>query len=61
MVILLSLSLCLSLSLSLCRKYTLLFNNIIVLVGIALQSFAVHPAMFIVGRFVIGVNSGTCL
>ena len=40
------------------RKYTMLLNNIVVLVAIGLQSFAVHPVMFILGRFVIGINSG---
>lgn len=40
------------------RKYTMLLNNIVVLVAIGLQSFAVHPVMFILGRFVVGINSG---
>ena len=40
------------------RKYTMLLNNIVVLVAVGLQSFAVHPAMFILGRFVVGINSG---
>ena len=37
----------------------MLLNNIVVLVAVGLQSFAVHPAMFILGRFVIGINSGS--
>ena len=40
------------------RKYTLLLNNVVQLVGVALQSFAIHPFMFIAGRLVVGVNSG---
>ena len=36
----------------------MLLNNIVVLVAVGLQSFAVHPAMFILGRFVVGINSG---
>ena len=42
------------------RKYTLLLNNVMVWVGVGLQSLAVHPAMFIAGRFtcIMGVNSG---
>ena len=41
-----------------CRKYTLLLNNIIIFIGVGLESLAVHPAMFIVGRFIVGINSG---
>ncbi|CAI8001656.1 Solute carrier family 2, facilitated glucose transporter member 1 [Geodia barretti] len=40
------------------RKYTLLVNNLLVLIGAGLQSLAVHPGMFIAGRFVVGINSG---
>lgn len=40
------------------RKWTMLLNNIIAIVGIGLESFAVHPYMLISGRFVIGINSG---
>ena len=48
----------LSLSLHLPRKYTMLLNNIVVIVAVCLQSLAVHPVMFIVGRFIVGINSG---
>ena len=42
----------------LCRKYTMLLNNIVVIVAVCLQSLAVHPVMFIFGRFIVGINSG---
>ena len=40
------------------RKYTLLLNNVFVGVAVVLQCFAVNPAMFILGRFVVGINAG---
>ena len=40
------------------RKYTLLLNNIVIFIGVGLESLAVHPAMFIVGRFIVGVGAG---
>ncbi|XP_064401710.1 solute carrier family 2, facilitated glucose transporter member 3-like [Halichondria panicea] len=40
------------------RKYTLLLNNILLVVAVLLQSFAIHPFMFIAGRIVVGINSG---
>lgn len=40
------------------RKYAILLNNVVIWVGVALESFAIHPIMFIVGRFVVGLNSG---
>ena len=40
------------------RKLVLLLNNVIAVVGVGLQSLAVHPAMFITGRFVIGICAG---
>ena len=43
---------------SICRKYTMLLNNLVIVVAVGLQSLAVHPIMFIVGRFVSGINSG---
>lgn len=42
------------------RKYTLLLNNVLVVVGVVFQSFAVHPIMFIIGRFIVGINAGAC-
>ena len=36
----------------------MLLNNVVVLVAIGLQSLAVHPVMFIIGRFIVGINSG---
>ena len=40
------------------RKYTMLLNNVVVFVAVGLQSFAVHPFMFILGRFIVGINAG---
>lgn len=40
------------------RKWSMLANNVIAVVGLALQSLAVNPYMLIAGRFVIGVNAG---
>ena len=37
----------------------MLLNNLVITVAVILQSFAVHPAMFIIGRFICGINSGT--
>ena len=42
------------------RKYGLLLSNIVIWVGAGLESLAIHPVMFIVGRFVVGLNSGGC-
>lgn len=42
------------------RKYGLLLSNVVIWVGAGLESLAVHPIMFIVGRFVVGLNSGGC-
>ena len=39
----------------------MLLNNIVIVVAVGLQSLAVHPLMFIVGRFVSGVNSGNLI
>ena len=36
----------------------MLLNNIVILVGVVLESVAVHPIMFILGRFIVGINSG---
>ena len=36
----------------------MLLNNLVITLAVILQSFAVHPAMFIIGRFVCGINSG---
>ena len=36
----------------------MLLNNLVISLAVILQSFAVHPAMFIIGRFVCGINSG---
>ena len=36
----------------------MLLNNLVITLAVILQSFAVHPAMFIIGRFVSGINSG---
>ena len=44
-----------------CRKYTMLLNNAVIVVAVGLQSLAVHPVMLIVGRFISGINSGTCI
>ena len=44
--------------LDLSRKYTMLLNNAVIVVGVALESLAVHPVMFIFGRFFVGINSG---
>ena len=33
-------------------------TNVLVLVGVGLESLAVHPTMFIAGRFIIGVQAG---
>ena len=41
-----------------CRKYTLILNNVIIFLGVGLESLAVHPAMFIMGRFIVGVGAG---
>ena len=41
-----------------CRKYTILLSNVLVFIGVGLESLAVHPAMFIMGRFIIGVQAG---
>ena len=41
-----------------CRKYAIVLNNILVFLGVGLESLAVNPAMFIVGRSVAGVNAG---
>ena len=43
------------------RKWAMLSNNILAVVGVALQAAAVHPYMFIAGRIVIGVNAGTAI
>lgn len=40
------------------RKYVMLLNNIVIMIGVALVSFAIHPFMFIAGRFVVGLNAG---
>ena len=41
------------------HKNSLLLNNVLVgAVAVILQCFAVHPAMFIIGRFVVGINAG---
>lgn len=37
----------------------MLLNNIVIVVAVGMQSLAVHPIMFIVGRFISGINSGT--
>ena len=37
----------------------MLLNNLVIGLAVILQSFAVHPAMFIIGRFICGINSGT--
>lgn len=42
------------------RKYGLLLSNVVIWVGAGLESLSVHPIMFIVGRFVVGLNSGGC-
>ena len=52
-------SLLLSPSLPASRKNTLLLNNVVIWLGVGLESLAVNPIMFIVGRFVVGINSGT--
>ena len=39
----------------------MLLNNIVIVVAVGLQSLAVHPIMFIVGRFISGINSGNLL
>ena len=36
----------------------MIFNNLLVAVGVALQAGAVQPIMFILGRFVLGINAG---
>ena len=36
----------------------MLLNNVVVFVAVGLQSFAVHPFMFILGRFIVGINAG---
>ena len=36
----------------------LLVNNAVIVVGVCLQAFAVHPVMLIIGRLVVGINSG---
>ena len=36
----------------------MLLNNIVIVVAVVLQSVAIHPVMFIIGRFVSGINSG---
>lgn len=36
----------------------MLFNNVVIFVGVAFQSLAVHPAMFILGRFIVGIGAG---
>ena len=41
-----------------CRKYTILLTNVLAFLGVGLESLAVHPAMFIMGRFIIGVQTG---
>ena len=43
------------------RKWSLLSNNVLVVVGVVLECFAINPYMLIVGRFVMGINSGTLL
>ena len=40
------------------RKYGLLLSNVVIWVGAGLESLAIHPVMFIMGRFVVGLNSG---
>ena len=42
------------------RKYGLLLSNVMIWVGAGLESLAIHPVMFIMGRFVVGLNSGRC-
>ena len=42
------------------RKYGLLLSNVVIWVGVGLESLAIHPVMFIMGRFVVGLNSGRC-
>ena len=41
-----------------CRKYTLILNNILVFLGVGLESLAVHPGMLIAGRFIVGISAG---
>ena len=41
-----------------CRKYTLILNNIVIFLGVGLESLAIHPTMLIVGRFIVGVGAG---
>jgi len=41
-----------------CRKYAILLTNVLTFLGVGLESLAVHPAMFIVGRFIVGVQAG---
>lgn len=41
-----------------CRKWSLLCNNVVILGGVALESFAVNPYMLVAGRFVVGLNAG---
>ena len=36
----------------------MLLNNVVIVIGVCLESLAVHPFMFIAGRFVVGVNAG---
>ena len=41
-----------------CRKYTILITNVLIYIGVGLESLAVHPTMFIAGRFIVGVQAG---
>ena len=41
-----------------CRKYTILLTNVTAFIGVGLESLAVHPTMFIAGRFIVGVHAG---
>ena len=40
------------------RKWTMMINNGVAVLGICLQSLAIHPCMLIAGRLVIGINAG---
>ena len=40
------------------RKWSMMANNAVAIVGVVLQSLAVSPYMLMAGRFVIGVNAG---